>query len=199
MGAQFQLVVKGKATYPNFSVEGIGVHYTDHNTPYGPFETTEDYEMFVLHAKPAGQLFMDTLENRAKANPDGRELAKSAAEVDWEDFGIQRLRKKVLFDEPSGLKAEIIQVPAGEHVPFGPAPFGRYEIVAEGTAIVAGTTLTPYNLRYTVGEDAAAPIVAGPNGLALVMLLYDEDASKSYGGSITERLLQIEDESNGGR
>ena len=71
LGAQFQLVVRGTATYPTFDVEAIGVHYTDHNTPYGPFETTEDYEMFVLHAKPAGQLYMDTPENRSRGEPRG--------------------------------------------------------------------------------------------------------------------------------
>ena len=33
------------------------------------------------------------------------------------------------------------------------------------------------------------------DGLTLVMLQFDEDASKSYGGSITDRLLEIEAES----
>ena len=184
LGAQFQLVVRGKAAYPTFEVEAIGVHYTDHNTPYGPFETTEDYEMFVLHAKPAGQLYMDTPENRAKANHEGREIARSAGDVGWAGvrlLGLIGVKTKVLIGEPTGLRAEVIE--------------SRYEIVAAGSAIVDGTTLTPYNLRYSEGTEPASSIEAGPDGLTLVMLQFDEDASKSYGGSITDRLLEIEAES----
>ena len=198
LGAQFQLVVRGKAAYPTFEVEAIGVHYTDHNTPYGPFETTEDYEMFVLHAKPAGQLYMDTSENRAKANHEGREIAKSAGEVKWAGVGLLGLigvKTKVLIGEPTGLRAEVIEAPAGAKVPFGAAEYGRYEIVAAGSAVVDGTVLTPYNLRYSEGTEPASSIEAGPDGLTLVMLQFDEDASKSYGGSITDRLLEIEAES----
>ena len=197
LGAQFQLVVRGTATYPTFGVEAIGVHYTDHNTPYGPFETTEDYEMFVLHAKPAGQLYMDTPEHRAKANHKGREIARSAGDVTWAGVGLLGLlgvKTKVLIGEPTGLRAEVIEAPAGAKVPFGAAQYGRYEIVAEGSAIVDGRVLTPHNLRYSEGTEPAPAIEAGPDGLSLVMLQFDEDASKSYGGSITDRLLEIEGE-----
>ena len=69
LGAQFQLVVQGKAAYPTFQVEAIGVHYTDHNTPYGPFQTTEDYQMFVVHARPAGQLYMDHAREPGQSEP----------------------------------------------------------------------------------------------------------------------------------
>jgi hypothetical protein len=31
----------------------VGVHYTDHNVPYGPF--SGDHDMIVVHAKPAGR------------------------------------------------------------------------------------------------------------------------------------------------
>ena len=197
LGAQFQLVVRGKAAYPTFQVEAIGVHYTDHNTPYGPFETTEDYQMFVLHAKPAGQLYMDTPENRAKANHEGREIARSASEVPWAGMGLLGLlglREKVLIAEPTGLRAEVIEAPAGAKVPFGAAEYGRYEIVVAGSALASGTALTAYNLRYSEGTEPAPAIEAGPDGLTLVMLQFDEDASKSHGGSITDRLLEIEAE-----
>ena len=197
LGAQFQLVVRGKAVYPTFTVKAIGVHYTDHNTPYGPFETSEDYQMFVLHAKPAGQLYMDRPENRAEANHAGREIARSASEAAWTGMGLlglMGLKEKVLIAEPTGLRAEVIEAPAGGKVSFGAAEYGRYEIVVEGSAVAGETILTPYNLRYSEGTEPAPAMEAGPDGLTLVMLQFDEDASKSHGGSITDRLLEIEAE-----
>ncbi len=55
-GAQFQIFLDGYAQFPDFRLEAVAVHYTDHHVPYGPF--SGDHDMIVVHAKPAGRRAM---------------------------------------------------------------------------------------------------------------------------------------------
>src|SRR5438552_2598061 len=84
LAAQFQLVLRGAIDFPREHLEGIAVHYTDHSVAYGPFTTSPDFQMMVLHARPAGQLDVSDKAARARLNRTGREIGRSAAEVAWE-------------------------------------------------------------------------------------------------------------------
>src|SRR5262249_34560272 len=57
-GSQFQLMLRGKTEFADELLEAPAVHYTDHNTAYGPFTMRERHQMLVLHPRPAGQVFM---------------------------------------------------------------------------------------------------------------------------------------------
>ncbi len=194
-GAQFQLVLGGEAKYPDHTIRAIGVHYTDHNRPYGPFHCSSDYQHLVIHAKPAGQISMDDPEARKQANGAGREIMASAEDVAWEPTpDVAGAQRKVLIGEPTGLRVEVIEAPAGARIEAGPAPHGRYDVVVAGSATTGGREIKDSNLRYFEGDEAPGPMVCGPEGATIVLLQYDEDASKAYGGSITKRLVELEAE-----
>jgi hypothetical protein len=57
-----------------------------------------------------------------------------------------------------------------------PAPYGRYEIVLDGSVIMQEREIGAPGLRYSRGEDAAEPLVTGPAGASVAFLTFDRDA-----------------------
>lgn len=203
-GSQFQICVQGTAKFPNGMVETLGVHYTDHLTPYGPFQRSPDNSMMVLHAKPAGIVNMDDPEARTLMNRQGRDLIGMPSAAPWTPLpGVPGARHKLLLNEPTGLKAELIEAPAAAVIPVGPAPYGRFEIVIHGSITVHGRLielgppcpaspeLLGRNLRFVTGDERPSPIHVGLEGATLMCLQYDADAARSYGGKNSERIAQM--------
>src|SRR5262245_22004950 len=152
LGAQFQLVLSGAIDFPDQHLEAPAVHYTDHSVPYGPFTTSLNYQMMVVHARPAGQIDMSDREGRKRRNPHGREIGRSATEVAWEPFpGPAGGRRKRLINEPGGLGAEVIEAPAGAALQFATAPYGQFQIILEGSAACEGRDLPQFGLRFVRG------------------------------------------------
>ena len=60
-------------------LEGLAIHYTDHNMPYGPFAVSGDHEMLVLHPKAGGIVSMAKSQARRQINLGGRIFASVAA------------------------------------------------------------------------------------------------------------------------
>ena len=56
--AQFQVLLAGSMDFPLVRLDAPAVHYTEHNTPYGPFTVSGGHDMLVLHAKPGGVAVM---------------------------------------------------------------------------------------------------------------------------------------------
>ena len=83
LAAQFQLLLEGSMEFPTFRLDAPAVHYTEHNVPYGPFKVSR-HDMLVLHTKPGGVVMMRNKKRRYQANTRGRELSRTAHEVDWE-------------------------------------------------------------------------------------------------------------------
>lgn len=188
-GAQFQIFLDGYAQFPDFRLEAVGVHYTDHNVPYGPF--SGDHDMIVVHAKPAGRRAMkDVIRSevlRREINRSGRQFHCSANEIEWEPApGHEQARRKVLIPESAGVSAQIVACPPGTTLPEVPAPYGRYEFVIAGTAILEGNRLGPECVRFVCGAERPAPLIAGPEGATFLVLTFDEDAAVSYGGCVLE-------------
>ncbi len=179
--AQFQLVVSGSSSYPTYEIPAIGVHYTDHCVPYGPFDTTPDYCHYVLHAKPGSQIKMTNKCVRGKTNGTGRDIAASDRNLSWTAMpGYPKARCKSLIEEASGVRAEMIDCPPGTALATGPAPHGRYEVVLQGSVGVDGRELTKHGLRFVIGSQPPRPLLAGPDGVLVILLQYDADADKTY-------------------
>ncbi len=196
-GAQFQLVLQGSLQFPHLRLDAIAVHYTDHNVPYGPFTATSDSRMMVVHAKPAGQIYMNEPGATRQTNPLGRAIGISASDITWETLvGHTRVRCKRLIDEPTGLRAMILQGAAADTIDLGMSRFGRFDIVLSGSIDVGGTALGKNSLRFVSGDVIPAPAVCGPHGATVVVLDFDQDASLSYGGSIAGRHHEMQEESD---
>jgi len=177
--AQFQLLLAGVMDFPRGvkHLEAPAIHYTDHNVPYGPFAVSRGHDMLVLHPKAGGIVSMANLDARRRINLRGRLFAVPAGERDWaplpqpEDTSF-----KVLLPPAVGPAAVLVRAPAGAQLAMPPAPFGRYEIVLEGSVIMEGQEIGPPGLRYTEGEQPAEPLVAGDCGAAVAFLTFDADA-----------------------
>jgi len=191
--AQFQLLLDGNLQFPDFRMEGIAVHYTDHNVPYGPFTTSGQHDMVVVHAKPAGvQHMKDAVRDaalRKEINRAGREMHCSAGEVEWQTVpGHEGVRRKTLFSQDGGPAAEIVECAPGIELPGAAAPFGRYEFVIKGSACLNGSELGPETVRFVQSTEPTAALCSGKDGATFVVLTFDSDAAESYGGSVLRDL-----------
>ena len=184
--AQFQVVLEGKTTFVNHSVEGIAVHYTDPNTPYGYFVADTQFKLAVLTLKKRNIFYMQEKENRQLRDPYGRELAAQSKDVPWELLAESHpgARRKVLFgrDAEPGPKAQIWQLPANGVLNRGGAPYGEFQVLVEGSARVGDQKMSPYAMRLVKGDHAPRAIVAGPEGATWLLLTYDQAAKLGANG-----------------
>jgi hypothetical protein len=189
-GSQFQLMLRGETEFSDHLLTSPAVHYTDHNTAYGPFTMRKDHQMLVLHARPAGQVFIkDILKDRAareKLNRAGRQISGSASEASWEPVpGHPGVRRKMLIPESEGPCVQLVECPPNAELNVGPTRFGRFELIADGTASLEGKPLESKTLRFVRGTRAFAPLRAGARGATVIVLSFDEDAAKGEMGGIS--------------
>ncbi len=191
--AQFQVLLEGAMAFPLVRLEAPAVHYTEHNTPYGPFTVSAGHDMLVLHTRPGGVAVMRDKKRRWRANVRGRELTRCAHEVEWQPMpGYPHARRKLLIPPSFGPTAELVAFPAGvEFTP--PVPeYGRYEVVYAGSAALLGRRLEPKALRFIPAGEQAASFTAGPEGVSMIFVSFDQDANYSDAGSTQDALARME-------
>jgi hypothetical protein len=133
---------------------------------------------------------MANLDARRRINLRGRLFAVAAGDVDWQPLpDVEGGSYKVLLPPAAGPAAALVRAPAGAALTMPAAPFGRYEIVLDGSVIMGGREIGPPGLRYTCGPDAAEPLVTGSAGAAVAYLTFDADALQ---GGITDDALALE-------
>jgi len=189
--AQFQLLIHGAMDFPRGvkHLEALSLHYTDHNVPYGPFAVSGGHDMLVLHPKCGGIMSMANRDARRRINLEGRLCATPGSESPWRrmDDGVGEC--KFLLPQEFGPDAFLLRVPRGAAMLLPSAPFGRYEVVVEGSAHVEGRQLGPAGLRYLKGDAVAEPLLAGENGATVAFLTFDRVALE---GGITGDALSVE-------
>jgi hypothetical protein len=174
--AQFQLVIGGGLDMPRgrMNLRPYAVHYTDHNTPYGPFSVLPGHDMLVLHPKQGGLISMSDLDARRQINLTAR-LLVAAVEADrWAEWTGGRVQS--LIPSAAGPEAIAIELAPGASFASAAAQFGRYEVVLDGRVTCDGRSLGAPGLRYVQGDDIPPPLVAGPEGAMLMLLSFDADA-----------------------
>ncbi len=191
--AQFQLLLQGSMQFSDRKMESLAVHYTDHDVPYGPFKPDSQHSMLILHAKPGGYSPMSDKEARKLINSRGRELEGSAREAEAEALPGGG-RRKTLLSNDAGVSVQLIECPAGA-VFGGKAPvYGRYQLILSGSVTVAGKRLGPDALRFVQDNEPEAPLVCGPEGATFIVLTYDSDASKAYGGKALDDVHTVQEQ-----
>src|SRR4051812_22172979 len=165
--SQFQLLLHGAMDFPRGvkHLEALAIHYTDHNMPYGPFAVSEGHDMLVLHPRAGGIISMGNLEARRKINLGGRLLVSLASDTQWLPLpGAEHTAFKLLLPPDVGPAAVVVKAPAHAALGMPAAPFGRYEVVLEGTVLAGDREIAPPGFRYTRGEQPAEAIVTGAAG-----------------------------------
>ena len=56
------------------------------------------------------------------------------------------------------------------------AEFGRYEVVVEGSVMMAGQEIAAPGFRYSRGTTPAEPLTTGERGATVAFLTFDRDA-----------------------
>jgi hypothetical protein len=191
--SQFQLLVAGAMDFPRGvkHLAAPAVHYTDHNMPYGPFAVSGGHDMLVLHPRAGGIISMANHDARRRINLRGRLYAAVAQDGGWRPLpGTASGVYQHLIPPGLGPAAVMVRVPA--HAALGmPAPeFGRYEVVLEGSVIMAGREIGPPGFRYVRGEEVAEPAVSGDGGACVAFLTFDRDALE--GGITSGEALALE-------
>ena len=190
--AQFQLLLSGCMDFPRGvkHLEALAVHYTDHNVPYGPFAVSRQHDMLVLHPKAGGIISMTNLDARRKINLKGRLFASLASDSEWQDMpaGSHSTFKRLM---PAGFgpDAVLVRAPANAALGMPAAPFGRYEVVLEGSACFAGQEVAAPGFRFSRGREAVEPLVTGPQGAVVAFLTFDREAEE---GGLTGKGLAVE-------
>ena len=190
--SQFQLLLSGAMDFPRGvkHLEGLAIHYTDHNMPYGPFAVSQGHEMLVLHPKAGGIISMANTEARRRINLRGRLFASLGSQSEWQPLpGAEHTTFKFLMPPDFGPAAVVVKAPAHAALGMPPPEFGRYEVVLEGSVIMDGQEVGPPGFRYFRGEKAAEPLVTGANGASVAFLTFDKDALE---GGITGEGLAVE-------
>jgi hypothetical protein len=178
--SQFQLLLGGTMDFPKSTMKlrPLAVHYADHNLPYGPFSTGEGHEMLVLHPKQGGLVSMADRAARKQINLAGRQLVAMEKDCEWFQFAEQEgALCKFLIPPGAGPEATIVAYAPNALMPVPAAPFGRYEVVLDGSIVLEGRALGTAALRYVVGDEQPAPLQIGPDGASLMLLSFDADAA----------------------
>ena len=134
--SQFQLLLRGRMDFPKATMKlrGIAVHYTDHNSPYGPFAVADDHDMLVLHPRQGGLITMADRDARRRINLKGRHFYGGATDRQWTALAeLEGARAKWLIPPASGPYAVMIDCPPLRcRVNLPSASDGRYEVVLGG-------------------------------------------------------------------
>jgi hypothetical protein len=190
--SQFQLLLDGTMDFPRGvkHLEALSIHYTDHNTPYGPFAVSTNHDMLVLHPKAGGLISMANRDARRQINLRGRILACVAADTEWRALpGVDGAAFKHLIPPDLGPAAVVVRAPAHAALAMPAAQFGRYEVVLDGSVIMGGQAVGSPGFRYVHGEQPAEPLVTGAGGASVAFLTFDRDALE---GGITGEGLSVE-------
>ena len=175
--SQFQLLLGGNMELPKMKTRPVGLHYTDHNRPYGPFSVGEGHEVLVLHPKQGGLISMQSLDARRQIYLGGRELGSMEKDLEWLTVpGFPGVRAMVYIPRIMGPEALMIEYPPETPVWLRAPVYGRYEVVIKGSVLVRDRVLTSPGLRYVIGDMPVEPVVTGPEGATLMLLSFDEDA-----------------------
>ena len=190
--SQFQLLLHGAMDFPRGvkHLAALGVHYTDHNVPYGPFATSSGHDMLVLHPRAGGIVPMANRDARRQINLRGRIFASMLAETEWQPLpGVDDATFQFLMPPAFGPAAVVVRAPMHAALTMPAAEFGRYEVVLDGSVIMEGREVAAPGFRYVRGEQPAAPLLTGDAGASVAFLTFDRDALE---GGITGEGLAVE-------
>jgi len=190
--SQFQLLLGGTMDFPRGvkHLEPLAIHYTDHNTPYGPFSVSASHDMLVLHPKAGGLISMVNLDARRHINLSGRILAALAVDAEAQPLpGVPDGSYKHLIAPGHGPTAVLVDVPPHAAMAMPAAEYGRYEVVLEGSVIMGGREIGPPGFRYVRDDEPSEAIVSGARGATVAFLTFDRDALE---GGITGEGLAVE-------
>jgi hypothetical protein len=176
--AQFEVLLEGSVDFPQHPLKRIAIHYSDANSPYGPFLIGHDFKHVVVRKRATDQVYMSDREGRKRRNPYGRELFAQVQDHLWESYeGTQGTLRQALIDSSDRTSpfAQIFRCDAHAKLAFAPPTHGAFHIVVAGSVELGGEVLALHSMRYVQGDEAPTPLVAGEQGASIVEVGFGED------------------------
>jgi hypothetical protein len=175
---QFQIFLPDEhATYLRSRIEHPLVHYSDAYSVYGPFATTGEFmEFFTLRAVKNSEIaFMPEERHRLRKRGKRNMHTPVDSSVVGADPPAGEAMTKMLF-EPAEDHMSALFVTAGREagIPTLSArdTSGRYYWVMSGELTFEGRTYGPLSLGWSTPGSEAPVLVAGEEGVRLVMLTF---------------------------
>lgn len=190
--SQYQLLLGGTMDFPRggMKLRPVGLHYADHNRPYGPFSVADGHDVLVLHPRQGGLISMSNIEARKQIFLGGRQLTENENGLEWLTIpGREGFRVKIFIPRMVGPEALMIEFPPETPVALSAPAYGRYEVVIRGSVLVEGRLLGPPGFRYVRGDQPAEPLQTGPDGATMILLSFDKDALE---GGLTGEGIAVE-------
>src|SRR5580658_11252126 len=78
--AQFEVLLEGSVDFPQHPLTRIAIHYSDANSPYGPFLIGRNFKHVVVRKRATDQVYMSDREGRKRRNPYGRDMYRQMQE-----------------------------------------------------------------------------------------------------------------------
>jgi hypothetical protein len=177
--AQFEVLLEGSVNFPQHPLRPIAIHYSDANSPYGPFLIGHNFKHAVVRKRATDQVYMSDREGRKRRNPYGRELFGQVQDHLWEfhEGTSEEIQRQALIhsSDHTGPRAQIFRCDPHATLTFAPPTDGAFHIVVAGSVELDGEELGRHSMRYVQGDEAPAPLVAGERGASVVEVCFGED------------------------
>ncbi|MFO1026917.1 MAG: hypothetical protein U1E70_17230 [Acetobacteraceae bacterium] len=185
---QYQVIVQGSGRLGTHDIATVAVHYTDAYSAYGPIVAAEEgVSWFTLrNAWDPGARYMPEHRRQlreARAKYQHRE-ATCGPLPPLTDAQLAALTAPdmaaVIEETQDGVGTWRYTVPAKGSI-IGPDPAsggGQFWLVAAGSACVPGGALLPVqSVVFVAPHDAAATLLAGPQGADLICMQFPKRAT----------------------
>lgn len=172
---QFQVFVAGDGHFGKQAVAPVTVQFAAGHTPYGPIRAgAKGVQYYTLRQRwDPGAKYMPAMRDRLVR---GRQRQRLAPAVTSGQAG--HALTTLIPQEPDGLLACVYRLQAGGSL-SGPDPAsggGQYQVVLHGALLHAGREYGRLSVSYVAPEDAYAPLVAGGDGLVLLVMQFPREA-----------------------
>jgi len=191
---QFQVFVDGQGRMGAFPATPLTVQYANGHTPYGPIVAGEaGVRYFTLRQRwdPGAKYLPASKHLLKKGNQRTRIKGGITVAGDTDRRERRETELETVFPlESDGLAAWILRVAPRISAPL-PDPAqggGQYLIVAGGSLIEAGRKLGRLSTVYITADEAAIEVLAGDDGLDLLILQFPRLGASTSGGA--SRALQ---------
>lgn len=173
---QFQIFLKGHVIFGRKAVSVLTVHYASAHTPYGPLVTQGD----AVHYLTLRNVWDSGGKTMPECRPTLRRIRRRFRMIEDitlpDPSGLAEgdcVRDDALACEPDGLGVAVFTLGAGavSDLALPVAGAGRYALVLAGRINADETQVEPAGCLYA-GPDAAANVVAGPEGASFVVMQF---------------------------
>jgi hypothetical protein len=173
---EFQVVVQGEGSIGRHPVRPLAVHYAGAHTGYGPI-TAGPQGLWYFTLRPSmdkGARFLP--EARAEMEKTAKKRHVLGGPVDVDPHPTQACCDEVFAPQADGIGAWLLQLPADATLaaPELSGGLGRFYVVAQGSASIAGRTLGHWATAFVTPDEEPMEVTAGKEGGAVLVLQFPQ-------------------------